>query len=127
LAALFGFINDPKGDNFTMKKDEILEKARRSNTDAQGEDELSLAVIDKAGYYASYAGAFLCLVYLIADRIRHKSYTFPLPGSVFFTIFGAMFLYRGIKLKRVHEIVAGGVFAAISAALAAVHFFDLLK
>ncbi len=110
-----------------MKKDEILEKARKSNTDAQGEDERSLAVIDKAGYYASYAGAFMCLVYLIADRIRHKSYTFPLPGSVFFTIFGAMFLYRGIKLKRAHEIVAGGVFAAIAAALAAVHFFDLLK
>lgn len=48
-----------------MKKDEILEKARRSNTDVQGEDERSLAVISKAGYCASLAGVFACIFFAI--------------------------------------------------------------
>ena len=127
LGSAVWFNNDPKGDNFTMKKDEILEKARRSNTDAQGEDERSLSVIDKAGYYASFAGVFLCLFFVIADRVRHRRYTVPLPGAICFTILGTMFLYRGLKLKRVHETVMGGVLLVFAAALAAAHFFDLIN
>ena len=110
-----------------MKKDEILEKARRSNTDAQGEDERSLAVIDKAGFCASLAGVFACVFFVIADRVRHRRYTVPLPGAICFTVLGTMFLSRGIKLKRVHEMVMGGILLVFASALAAVHFFDLLK
>lgn len=110
-----------------MKKDEILEKARRSNTDAQGEDERSLAVIDKAGFCASLAGVFACVFFVIADRVRHRRYTVPLPGAICFTILGTMFLSRGIKLKRVHEMVMGGILLVFAAALAVAHFLDLIK
>lgn len=62
-----------------------------------------------------------------ADRVRHRRYTVPLPGAIGFTILGTMFLYRGIKLKRVHEMVMGGILAVFAAALAVAHFLDLIK
>ena len=110
-----------------MKKDEILNKARNEQLTNSGEDERSLGVISKAGYYASYAGALISLVFMLADRIKHGNYTLFQPGAIFFTIFGAMFLYRGTKLKRVHEIAAGGVFTFIAAALFVTYLFDFIK
>lgn len=110
-----------------MNKDDILNKARTERERRQGEDEHSLAVIGRAGYIACYAGAFACIVFMLAQRIKTGGYFDAKPGAIFFCMWAVMFLYRGIKLKRTREIAAGCVFAAIAVALAVVYFFDLFK
>ncbi|MBR5949390.1 MAG: hypothetical protein IKZ82_12210 [Clostridia bacterium] len=110
-----------------MNKEDILNKARDERERRQGEDEHSLAVIGRAGYIACYAGAFACIVFTLAQRIKTGGYFDPKPGAIFFCMWAVMFLYRGIRLKRTHETVAGGGFAALAVALTLVCFFHLMK
>ncbi len=92
-----------------MNKDEILAKSREENKGRT--DEMELSVIAGGGKAAYFVGMAVCVAILLLNgalRIfespnYNPALTFAVWG-VWFSMQGAMMMYKYVKIKKKHEL-----------------------
>lgn len=92
-----------------MNKEEILAKSRNEN---KGMDEREQQVLANGGRIAFHIGAVVCTLIVLLDAvlwiIDDSLHDFKLvlcSWSIYMLMTGVLFLYKYVKLRRVHELV----------------------
>jgi len=92
-----------------MNKEEILAKSRKEN---RGTDEQEQQVLANAGRIAFIAGVVICMLIALLDTVLwiiddslHDVKLVLCSWGVYLLMSGVSFLYKYVKLRRVHELV----------------------
>ena len=91
-----------------MKKEEILEKSRNENKNA---DELELSVISSAGKIAAKIGMLICCLIAVLQVIFTGSISYE-SWMIYFSILSTMFIVKYIKLHQKDELVLSILYSA---------------
>lgn len=102
-----------------MNKDELLAKSREENKGRTDERELS--IIAGGGKTAYFTGMAVCIAILLLNGVLrifgspnyNPSLTFAVWG-VWFSMQGAMFLYKYVNIKKKHELMLSIVYIAFA-------------
>ncbi len=93
-----------------MRKEEILEASRKENKNI---DFAELEANRYAGSIASSVGIFICaLISLLASTIADiMLYS---PWAIYFSMIGANWLVKAIKLKRISNWIVAAIFVILA-------------
>lgn len=105
-----------------MRKEEILERSRNENRNA---DLYEKEVLIQAGNMGGGVGAITCAVLFVAQVLLGGGTNCGL-WAVMISIQAATFAVKAVKLRRKHEIVLAIVDTLLALALAALHIHSLI-
>lgn len=105
-----------------MRKEEILQKAQSKKPNTP--DEMELQIIQKGSGIAVFCILVLALILMIAKMIADQPWYDVY--SICFVSIGAQHIYKGIRLRRRHEIVIGVVTSVISVIMLVSYLLEIL-
>ncbi len=105
-----------------MKREEILERSRNENKNA---DLYEKEVLIQAGNVGGGVGAILCAVLFAAQGLLGGGANCGL-WAIMLSIQAATFAVKAVKLRRKHEIALAVVDALLALAMVALHIHSLI-
>lgn len=105
-----------------MNKEEILAKSRMEN---RNKDIYEKEILKLGGNAGAIAAIILATIFFIVQIVVGEGMNYGLYAIVF-SVLGASFTVKAIKLKRKHEIAVAIVYIILTLLLSIAHIYNLI-